>query len=130
MRLAIKQRAALVPVLCMGELDTLRNLIDMPHLQVCSPKTVRQTSSPGQEQRCPCCARASWTRCATASTCPTCRSAALVFVVLNPNQGQQPCIGELDTLHNFIVRHLQLCCLGLLIFTCMGVWLLCLVVGR
>lgn len=36
MRLAIQQRAALVPVLCMGELDTLRNLIDMPHLQVCS----------------------------------------------------------------------------------------------
>ena len=37
MRLAIQQRAALVPVLCMGELDTLRNLIDMPHLQVWSP---------------------------------------------------------------------------------------------
>lgn len=36
MRLAIQQRAALVPVLCMGELDTLRNLIDMPDLQVCS----------------------------------------------------------------------------------------------
>ncbi len=34
-RLAIQQRAALVPVLAMGELDTLRNLIDMPNLQAC-----------------------------------------------------------------------------------------------
>ena len=130
MRLAIQQRAALVPVLCMGELDTLRNLIDIPHLQVCSPETLRQTCSPGQEQRCPCCARASWARCATSSTCPTCRPAALVAVALNPTQGQQPCVGELDTLHNLTVRHLQLCCLGLLMSTCVGVWLLCLVVGR
>jgi len=36
-RLAVQQRAALVPVLAMGELDTLRNLIDMPRLQARSP---------------------------------------------------------------------------------------------
>ena len=32
-RLALQQGAALVPVLCLGELNTLRNFIDLPALQ-------------------------------------------------------------------------------------------------
>ena len=33
-RLALQQGASLVPVLCLGELNTLRNFIDLPALQV------------------------------------------------------------------------------------------------
>ena len=36
-RLAIEEGAALVPVVVMGEVDALRNLIDMPRFQVCTP---------------------------------------------------------------------------------------------
>lgn len=48
-RLAIQQRAALVPVLAMGELDTLRNLIDMPRLQARCPGA--QNCFPGVSTR-------------------------------------------------------------------------------
>ena len=35
-RLAMEQNAHVVPVLCLGELSTLRNFIDLPQMQVCS----------------------------------------------------------------------------------------------
>ena len=31
----MEQNANLVPVLCLGELSTLRNFIDLPRMQVC-----------------------------------------------------------------------------------------------
>ena len=34
-RVAAEQGAALVPVLCLGEVSALRNLIDLPAVQVC-----------------------------------------------------------------------------------------------
>ena len=33
-RLAMQQNANVVPVLCLGELSTLRNFIDLPRMQV------------------------------------------------------------------------------------------------
>lgn len=39
-RLALQQGAALVPVLALGELNTLRNFIDLPAIQVLLPSAV------------------------------------------------------------------------------------------
>lgn len=39
-RLAIEQNAALVPVLCLGELASLRNLFDWPSMQLWSYKNL------------------------------------------------------------------------------------------